>query len=213
MKRTLIAVTCLIVLLASGTYARDAFGSAFGALSTAGTAGLGHGNFGFAIGLADATSFTGSFNYGLSEHMDGRLKFGLIDPDGGDTEIALGADFKYQMVSVSGVSKGPFDMAIGAFAEYYGFGDFSVLQLGGHYTGSYPVKLESGGTLTPYGRFNVRIENWSLDVAGIDESETNLEIGLNGGVHWAINSALGAFGEFQLDGNDGVFFGIEFNAL
>ncbi|UCG62280.1 MAG: hypothetical protein JSV52_03075 [Candidatus Zixiibacteriota bacterium] len=207
MKKTLIAVACLIVMLASSAYA-DAAGSAFGALSTAGTAGMGHGSFGFAIGLADATSFTGTFNYGLSQHMDGRLKLGFIDPDAGDMEIALGADFKYQLVSVTGASKGPFDMAIGGFLEYYGIGDISILQLGGHYTGSYPVQLESGGTLTPYGRFSVRME--SLSNGG---SETNLEIGINGGVHWAITGTLGFFGEFQIDGNDGVFFGIDLSAL
>jgi len=209
MKRTLIAVACLVLLAAPGAVFADAAGSAFGALSTASTVGMGHGNFGFAIGLADATSFTGSFNYGLSEHMDGRLKLGLIDYDGGDTEIALGADFKYQMVSMTGVSNGPFDMAIGGLFEFYKILDASLVQLGGHYTGSYPVKLESGGTLTPYGRFNVRMESISFD----GSSDTELEIGLHGGVHWAINSSLGMYGEFQLDGNDGIFFGLDFSAL
>lgn len=213
MKKTLIAVVCLAVLLAPSTFARSAFGSAFGALSTASTVGMGHGNFGFAIGIADATSFTGSFNYGLSDHMDGRLKLGLIDADGGDTEIALGADFKYQLVSMDSVSNGPFDMALGGFGEYYSMGNISVIQLGGHYTGSYPIALKSGGTLTPYGRFNVRLEHYSIDIAGVDESESNLEIGLHGGVHWAFSSTLGFYGEFQLDGNDGIFLGIDLSAL
>ena len=169
MKRILLVTVCLVALLVPSSFARDAFGSAFGALSTAGTVGMGHGDFGFAIGLADATSFTGSFNYGLSTHMDGRIKLGFIDPDGGDTELALGVDFKYQLVSVDGISNGPFDMAIGGLGEYYSFGSVSVFQLGGHYTGSYPVKLQSGGTLTPYGRFNVRMESWSWDNDIIDE--------------------------------------------
>jgi hypothetical protein len=209
MKKTLITVVCLAVLAVPGAVHADAAGSAFGALSTASTVGMGHGNFGFGIGIADATSFTGSFNYGLSEHMDGRLKLGFIDYDAGDTEIALGADFKYQMVSMTGVSNGPFDMAIGGLFEYYKVGSLSIVQLGGHYTGSYPVKLQSGGTLTPYGRFNVRMESYSAN----GSSDTELEIGLNGGVHWAFNSTLGFYGEFQLDGNDGIFLGLDFSAL
>ena len=208
MKKTLIAVACVAVLMVPGSALADAAGSAFGALSTASTVGMGHGNFGFAIGIADATSFTGSFNYGLSDHMDGRLKLGLIDYDGGDTEIAIGADFKYQIVSMDSVTNGPFDMAIGGLGEYYSVGELSVVQIGGHYTGSYPILLESGGTLTPYGRFSIRMESISNGA-----SDTELEIGLHGGVHWAFSSTLGFWGEFQLDGNDGVFFGIDFSAL
>ncbi len=210
MKRTFIAIACFVLLVAPATSAADAVGSSFGALSTASTVGMGHGNFGFAIGLADATSFSGSFNYGLSAHTDGRLKLGFIDPDGGDMEITIGADFQYQLVSVDGVSNGPFDMAIGGLFEWVDYGGLSVIQLGGLYVGSYPIKLESGGTLTPYGRFNVRAEILDSEFFG---SETNLEIGLNGGVYWAVNSTLGFFGEFQIDGNDGIFLGIDLSAL
>lgn len=198
-------------MLAPASFARDAFGTVFGAMSTASTLGMGQGNFGLGLGLADnARSFIGSFNYGLSAHMDGRIKLALVDPDGdSDTELGLGADFKYQIVSVGGISNGPFDMAVGGFFELYGWGPLSIIQLGGHYTGSYPVKLESGGTLTPYGRFNARMEIIDYD----DGSESNLEIGLNAGVHWQVNNDIAFFGEFQFDGNDGVFLGIEFGAL
>lgn len=211
MKKVLVVVGSILLLSSGSSFGFDARGSAFGGLSTASTLGMGTGNFGLAVGLADATSFSGYFNYGLSAHTDGRIKIGLIDYDGADTELALGADFKYQIVSVDGAGSGPFDMAVGGFGEYYDVGPFSVVQLGGHYTGSYPVRLKSGGTLTPYGRFNVRVEIVDYDV--FDESDSNLEIGLNAGVHWQVNRNIGFFGEFQIDGNDGLFLGIEFGAL
>jgi opacity protein-like surface antigen len=210
MKRIFLVSVCLLLLATSASFADSAAGSAFGALATAGTQGMGHGSFGFAVGLADATSFTGSFMYGLSANTDGRIKVGLIDNDGGDTELTIGADFKYQIVTVGGVSKGPFDMAVGGLFEYADYGGVSVVQLGGQYIGSYPVRLESGGTLTPYGRFNIRVEFVDSDLGG---SESNLEIGVNGGVYWKVNSSLGLFGEFQIDGNDGIFLGLDLSAL
>lgn len=204
MKKIVVLTICATFIFVSSSFGADAIGSMFGALSTANTLGMGKGNFGLAVGLADATSFTGSFNYGLSTHTDGRIKLGLFDAGGGaDTELALGADFKYQLISVSGVSNGPFDMALGGFFEYLGGAD--AVLVGGQIIGSYPVVLEQGGTLTPYGRFNVRLESYS--------SESELELGLNGGVEWKLNSDVSLFGEFQIDGNDGVFFGIEFGAL
>jgi len=209
--RKVILITAVVVLVfASASFGRSAWGTVFGAMSTASTLGMGQGNFGLGVGWGDnARSFMGSFNYGLSTHMDGRIKLALVDPDGGDAKLGVGADFKYQIVSVGGISNGPFDMAVGGLFEFYDLGGVSVIQLGGHYTGSYPVKLESGGVLTPYGRLNVRME--MLDYDG--ETDSDLQIGLNGGVHWQVNKDIGLFGEFQIDGNDGVFLGIEFGAL
>jgi hypothetical protein len=218
MKKLVLLIACALLVSAPCSYAIDAVGSAFGALSTANTLGMGNGNFGLSVGLADATTFAGSFNYGLSTHTDGRIKLGLFDPDRGDTELALGADFKYQIVSMNDAGNGgPFDMAVGAFFEYFKYGyrvdlfDFSadVFMLGGQFIGSYPVKLESGTTLTPYGRFNVRLEN----VDGPVDSENELQFGFNGGVHWQVTANVGLFGEFQLDGNDGIFLGMELGAL
>jgi hypothetical protein len=52
-----------------------------------------------------------------------------------------------------------------------------------------------------------------IDNDGPADSQSNLEVGLNAGVHWQVNSSIGFFGEFQIDGNDGLFLGIEFGAL
>jgi hypothetical protein len=46
-----------------------------------------------------------------------------------------------------------------------------------------------------------------------DDSESNLEVGLNGGVRWGLTETVSLFGEFQLDGNDGVFFGLNLGVI
>jgi hypothetical protein len=82
--------------------------------------------------------------------------------------------------------------------------------------GSFPIKLERGGSLSPYGRVNVRFESIRADlVSGVptslDASEDQLALGLNAGVSWHPRaSSIALFGEFQIDGNDGVFFGIDY---
>lgn len=211
MRKSIIAVLSLLLIMTSSSLAISAAGSAFGTLTTARTLGMGVGNFGLSVGLADLTSVGGTLTYGLSAHTDGRIKFGLVDSDDSDAGLMLGADFKYQLISVEGVKNGPFDMAIGGFVEYYDVEWFSVVQVGAQFIGSYPFKLQNKTTLSPYGRFNVRLESLTRD--GVGDGETNLEIGLNGGVEWKISNVMGLYGEFQIDGNDGVFFGIDFNIM
>lgn len=197
----------------SSGFAGSSVGSSFGTLTTAEVIGQGRVNFSAGVGLADATSVFGSITYGLAKYTDGRIRIGLSDPDFGDTKITIGADFKWQFWNVGPESDHPFDFAIGGLVEFADFDRYTVLQVGGQLIGSYPVKLSSGGVLTPYGRFNTRLESLS-DIKGrptADDSETNLEIGVSGGVKWQITSGVGLFGEFQIDGNDGLFFGIDFN--
>ena len=214
MKRIVLITVLAIALLTSSSMAIDAAGSAFGTLCTAQPLGMGTGNFSLGVGIADFTSVTGGFGYGLSDHTDGRIRLALVDEEGIDTKLAIGVDFKYQIVSMDTISNGPFDMALGAFGEYADFDVYSVFQLGGQYIGSYPVQLSSGRTLTPYGRFNIRLESISIDTPGLgDGDETNIEFGLNGGVMWEVTNTISLFGEFQIDGNDGIFFGADFNVL
>jgi hypothetical protein len=217
MKRFAIVVLAILCLSASSVYA-DAAGSAFGTLATARSLGQGVGNFGAGLGLADnMTSFIGSFSYGLSQYTDGRIKLGLADPDGGDdTKFVLGADFKWQFWSFGPNTTQPFDFSVGGFFEYADFDVFSIFQIGGQLVASYPFGLSNGQTLTPYGRFNARLESISIDLppgSRGDDSDSNLEVGINGGVKWDLTPTVALFGEFQLDGNDGVFFGVDFNVM
>lgn len=219
-NKLLLVLALLLVFTASGIKA-DSFGSGFGSFSDASTLGQGKGNLLGGVGLADATTVFGIFSYGLSGHTDGRLKFGIIDADGADAEIMLGADFKYQFISKDSLNNGPFDMAFGAFFEYYNFGDsynvgttvvdysITVWQLGGNFIGSYPLYLKNGNRLIPYGRLNVRLENFDSDFY----DDSNLEVGINAGVRWEVTNMINFYGELQLDGNDGLFLGVDFNVM
>jgi hypothetical protein len=205
MKRILSAVAVTIVL-AHSAFAGNP-GSAFGYLSTARAIGMGQGYLGFGVGIADATSFTGTLKYGLANYLDGRAKLGIID-GGGETELTFGADVMYQLPD-AGKASAPFDLSIGGMIEYVDFGG-SILQLGGAVAGSRDFVMNNGQIIAPYGRFNVRLVSVSFNGGGDD---SDLEVGLNGGVKWGITKTLNTYAEFQFDGNDGLFLGIEFAAF
>lgn len=213
MKKLIIITIALVTMTATNAPAITAFGSSFGNLATAKAIGQGNGVFGVGVGIADAKSVVGWFNYGLSEYIDGRLKLGLVDTDASDTEIAFGADFKYQFWSVNGTVANPLDMAVGGFLEYADYGGLSALQVGGQLIGSYPFVLQNGTVLSPYGRFNIRLEDWNSDNKNDKASDSELEFGLNGGVAWQVTATIKVYGEFQIDGNDGIFLGIDFGVL
>jgi len=209
MKKFICVAVLMLVLSASSVMGIEAAGTAFGTTTTAKVIGVGNGNFGLVAGIADATSFGGTFTYGMSEYFDGRFKLGLVS-DNDNTDIVFGADLKYQIWSVADASSKPFDMALGGLFEYMSGDHFSILHVGGFVLGSYPVKLNSGNFLTPYGRFNLRLENFSADGS---DSESELEFGINGGISFDLTKNMTAYGEFQIDGNDGVFFGLDFRIL
>lgn len=206
MKKVMFLTILIIIFSFSVSHAKG-YGSSFGAMTTAGNNGANVSKFIAGVGLADNNCFFGVFSYGMSDHVDGRLKIGLIDDKFDNTEISFGADFKYNIVSVSELNNGPFDMAIGAFFEYYDFNLGSVWQFGGQYIGSYPIVMSDSSHLIPYGRLNVRVESFSSDL--VDNSD--IEVGINAGVKWEATKSISLYGEFQLDGNDGFFLGSEFN--
>ncbi|UCC43264.1 MAG: hypothetical protein JSU65_08945 [Candidatus Zixiibacteriota bacterium] len=209
MKKTFMVMFLLAALPATSVLADGAWGSSFGTLWTARSLGQGGGDMGVGLGLGDnSTSFTGSFAYGLTQFTDVRFKLGLVDPDGGDTEFSLGADFKWQFWNFGPTTTNPFDFAVGGTFEFVDYDWLSVLQLGGFLVGSYPAALSNNTTLSPYGRFGVRLE--SVSNGG---SDSDLELGLSGGVEWQVTPTVALFGEFQLDGNDGLFFGIDFEVM
>lgn len=213
MKKVLLGFLMLAVLSTTSAVADNAVGSAFGALTTAKVLGQGKANFMGAVGIADATSFIGAVTWGMSSEMDGRIKLGLIDPDNADTEFTLGLDAKWQIWRAQATQGEPFDMAVGAQFEYVDYDFGSALQIGANLLGSYPFVLTNNDILAPYARLNARIEILDMDTPGGGGSDSNLELGLNAGVAWQITTVTTFYGEFQLDGNDGLFIGIDFNVM
>jgi len=206
-------VLAAVILIAAPTYAIDAAGSSLGNMETAASPGMGTASFTAGLGLADeGTSIIGAFGYGLSKYTDGHLKLGIVDYDAvSDLKLSLGADLKWQFWSVNDVTPKALDMAIGGIFEYQDYGYKSILHFGGTLHGSYPFALQNGQTVSPYGRFVMRVERVNYD--DNRDTDSKLRFGLNGGVEWRFTSTIRGFGEFQLDGNDGVFFGIDFGLM
>lgn len=211
MKKTHL-IAMLLVGLCAASVAAEGIGSMFGTMTTARALGMGKVDFGAGVGIADATSVFGTLTYGLSRYTDGRLKVGIVD-EADDINLTLGADLKWQFWDVNEGRREPLDLAFSGFFEYLDVQSVTAFQFGAAVIGSYPFALNNGGTLSPYGKFNVRLESlsWDTPFVGDDESDSDIEFGINGGVQWQATSVIGLYGEFQFDGNDGVFFGINFN--
>jgi len=230
MKKLIVALSVLgsMVQVAQA----DNVGSSFGALMTAQSLAQGRAALGGRLGVADATSFVGSLGYGFSNSADGRVKLGLAGDDLSESELILGADAKWQETRAYEANpqgqvvrtKSPFDFAIGPFFEWFKAdydegivrGSTAVTQLGVQAVGSYPVRLNSGGSLSPYARINARNEWLNVEASdalgnSVSGSDSQIALGLNGGVAWRPRaSAVSLYGEFQVDGNNGVFFGIDY---
>lgn len=211
----------------------DNVGSSFGALMTAQSLPQGQTVIGGRLGLADATSMYATLGYGFSNMADGRIKLGIVGDDLNESELTLGADAKWQiwrsfdMNSVGQVNrtKQPFDLAIGPFAEWFRAdfragvmsGNMDATQLGVQVVGSYPVLMDNGngGILSPYARVNARSEWVSVNASGagttINDGDSHLAAGLNTGMAWRPHaSPVSMYGELQFDGNNGVFFGLDY---
>lgn len=222
MKKLIVLATVIAVLLTGSSFAASV-GSVFGTQATATALGHRVGYFGVGVGLADLTSFVGTFDYGFSKYTTGRLKLGFAD-DGDNTDMAMtfGGEIRWQLWEAGGVNNRPIDMAIGAMTEYLKFSDsyagvesnLSVFQFGGFVLGSHSFVMSSGKLITPYAKLNVRLEDTSLKVTGAgDASSSDLKIGLGTGLSYQLSNTMNLYGEFQVDGNDGVFFGVDFKVM
>ncbi len=207
MKKLIISAFLAAIICCSSAFAGGSIGSAFGTFGTAHSLGMGNGNALVGVGIGDDRNILlGRVNYGLSRFTDGSIKLALVDPDGqgSSTRIAIGADFKYQFMVMDDVTRSAFEMAAGGMFEYYDLEGGSAHLIGANLLGSYPFVLDNGKLLSPYGRFGARIEKRSY-------SDSNLEFGLNLGVAWEVTKTVNLYGEFQLDGNDAIFLGAEFD--
>jgi len=213
-KRAALALCLAALLIGGSAFADPANGTMFGTLSTAQAVGQGSGNLGFGVGLGDnMTSFFGNFKYGLSRYGTLGLELGAVDPDGpgNDSKLSFGASFAYQVWGLDEPDvKRPFDMDVGGFFEIYPGDGVDYTYFGGFVTGSFPFAMSNGSRLSPYARMNVRSEKISYDAGG---SNSSLQFGLNMGAAWEFTKGTTLYGEIQLDGNDGLFLGLDFNVM
>ncbi len=219
MKKVIVYLALMLLVMTGSSFADPAVGTYFGQLGTAQASGQGHGSFGLGTGLGDdATSFFGTFKYGVSRFGDLGFQLGMVDPDHGfsgvsglDSKISFGANFSYQIWGVDEPDmKRPFDMAVGGFLQLYPGDDVDMLFIGGFLTGSQAYLVGEKNILTPYARINIR--NEKLSATGLSDSN-QLKFGLNIGTAWNFGTATTFFGELQIDGNTGFFFGVDFNVM
>ncbi len=233
MKRSILSLSLAALIMTPAVTRSEPVGSSFGALMTAQSMAQGRAVLGGRLGVANATSFSTSMGYGFSNSGDGRVKLGVVGDDLTESELVLGADAKWQILKAFEANaqgqpvrtKNPFDLAIGPFVEWfkvdYGVstmrGSTTVSQLGAQVVGSYPIALKAGGSISPYGRINARNEWLSLEASDattgtiLRDSESGFAVGLNAGAAWRPRSSpIALFGEIQWDGNNGVFFGMDY---
>jgi len=226
--KSLCLVGLALAFLAS-TAAADNFGSTFGNMTTAQASGRGQSTLSGTVGFADvSTSFLAGFNYGFTDNMDGRLRVGVVDLDGFDSQFALNGDVRWQIwdseATTMSAARKPFDMSLGAFSEwmnvdtgtYFGSStSMTVFQLGFQMLGSKSFPMSNGTALTPYGRLNIRYENLSMQftdsqLGSFSASDSHAALGLNAGMAWELTPHVALLGEFQIDGNDGLFLGLDY---
>jgi hypothetical protein len=184
-----------------------------GQLSTAQSPGPGKSMVGGYFGIyEDAFSFFGQYRYGFANYFDGAIKAGFISVDaGGNSEagLLLGGDLKYQVLDA--VLGDPFDLAFGGLAEFALVDPLTILSLGGYVLGSYPFEMRNGRHVSPYGRFNMRMQREEVDLGPFgDVSNTDLEIGLNLGTHVELTPAWGLIGEFFIEDQIGFVMGFDY---
>lgn len=206
-----------VLILAAGNVSAQFLGQ----MSSADVVDLNTGKAGGYVVLADgATAVVGSVRYGFSEYIEGRGRFGFIDPDGGDMSIIFGADLKYQLWGYKQPDY-PFDLALGGFLEYADLDRSSLLGVGGSVIGSLPLALENNHSIEPYARFNLRMQRVSFDdhtlpgtsnsVKGGSDSE--LKLGLNIGAVFSVIDLVDFTAEIQIDDDTAFLLGIDILAF
>jgi hypothetical protein len=172
-----------------------------GQVSTARTVEKGANDVGGFIGFYDhAIALFGQYRHGFSSAGDFGAWAGFIDPEGGNADLALGGDVKFQVLDDH--TGDPFDLALDsrlALIDYPGSVLFSV---GESVVFSHDFKISRGSILAPYGAVNLRLDHAS--------SETNLEVAAAGGVKWEISDLLDGYGELVIDNDLGLVLGLNF---
>jgi hypothetical protein len=130
---------------------------------------------------------------------------GFVDIDGtSESGMIIGADLKYQVMELR--IKDPLDLSVGGQFESMVFIPGNFFTIWPYVVGSYPVKLNSGKHLTPYGKLIFRMK-W-YDAGPKTKSEFNL--GFNAGAALELSSNASVSAEFQFHRPAGFLMGMSF---
>jgi hypothetical protein len=201
MKNTFLIITAFILITAALS-----FGQFTGQLGTAATVAKNTGRGLANIGIYDqALGLFGEYRYGLGGYTDGALKIGFVDFDGStESGLILGGDLKYQVMEMR--IKDPIDLSVGGQFESMVFTSENFFTLGPFVVGSYPIRLNSGKNLTPYGKLVFRMK-W-YDAGRTTRSE--FDLGFNAGANLELNKTTSVSAEFQFHDPVGFLMGMSF---
>lgn len=183
-----------------------------GQVSTARTVSPGGSMVGGYIGFQDELiALFGQYRYGFAKYFDGGVKFGFIDYFD-ETGLVLGGDLKYQILQDPFTA--PLDLALSGSVEFAATDPVTVLSFGGNVIGSKDFKLNTGRTISPYGKINLRAERVEVDLpppASGNASDTDLEIGGYFGADFEVANSFHLLGEFVFDNEFGFIFGVNYS--
>lgn len=201
-----------VVLLA---FAGGASAQFLGQMSPASTLAAGTGKLGgYVVIHDDATAFVGSLRYGFNPDLEGRLRLGLIDFEGANTDPhpILGGDVKYRLWKYKEHSN-PFDLSLGGGLEYSAANHYNYFSLNGSVIGSIPFELSNSTTIEPYSRVNLRYQHYSVDAGFGSASSSDLKVALNVGALFALTRYVDLTSEIQIDDNFAFLIGVDFLAF
>jgi hypothetical protein len=158
------------------------------------------------IGIYDgALGLFGEYRYGVGGYTDLAGKIGFIDFD--DSNISgmiLGGDVRYQVLEMR--LKDPLDLSVGGQFEAVVFTPANFFSLGPFVAGSYPIKLNSGKSISPYGKLIFRMKWYD---AG-RRTESDFDLGFNAGASLELKNRTSVSAEFQFHDPFGFLMGISF---
>ena len=205
------ATWALAVLIVAGLPCL-AHASLFGQVSTAYTLEKGASDVGgFVSVFENSTMVFAQYRHGLFANVDCGVQGGIVDPEGGDVGLALGADAKFLVLPMG--NDMPFDLALNPRISYINEDAFSFVSLGGSVVISRDYALAQG-SIAPYGAFNMRFDNVHYDgrdlAPGVDNDDTDFNVSGIAGVKWDVSQLMDILGEVVFDENIGVTIGLNF---
>ncbi len=220
MKRVFRIATICLVVTAAFSHSTSSEAAIFGQVSTAYTLDKGTNDVGGFVSVFEgSTLLFGQYRRGIMSKTDFGIQAGFIDPEAGDMGLAVGADVKFLLLQTDAST--PFDLALDPRFSYMSFDSFSLYSFGGSVVISRDYALAQG-SLAPYGAFNMRLENVSIDedvghtqLAAdaqnhVSDSESDFEMSGIAGVRWDVSELLDILGEVVFDRDIGFTMGLNF---